>query len=108
MTFIFSSSAEVFGKLFKYLSQAGGRSPIAEDSWGQLGLTLRSGGQFLSCQSSSSELLLFGGGAGVWERRLCPASLVPSRRHESKAQALAGREGMSNCHFTSSVNSFDL
>lgn len=108
MTFIFSSSAEVFGKLLKYLSQAGGQSPIAEDSWGQLGLTLRSGSRFLSYQSLSNELLLLGAGTGAWERRLCPAGPVPSRRHESKAQALAGREGVSNCHFSSSVNSFDL
>ena len=108
VTFIFSSSAEVFGKLLKYLSQAGGQSPIAEDSWGQLGLTLRSGSQFLSYQSLSNELLLLGAGTGAWERRLCPAGPVPSRRHESKAQALAGREGVSNCHFSSSVNSFDL
>ena len=47
VTFSFSSSADVFGKLLKYLSQAMGWSPIAEDSWGQLGPTLRSGSQFL-------------------------------------------------------------
>ena len=40
-------SADVFGKLLKYLGQARGWSPIAEDSWGQLGPTLRSGSQFL-------------------------------------------------------------